>query len=143
VIADLIARTPGVRYLGIERETGFCEILQTRFPQLDFANAQVEDVRELLAARGLSAPKAILSGLPLILLPTMDDIVATAEKVLAPGGEFRTFSYIQSWPTPNAFRLRRLMRETFDEFTMSRLVLRNFPPAFVLRGHKTAAAKAH
>ncbi len=138
-ISALVDATPGARYLGIEREPGFCDILQRRFPSLAFANAQVEDVERLLRERGLGAPRAILSGLPLILLPTMEEIVATTARVLAPGGEFRTFSYLQSWPAPGAFRLRRLMKATFAEFSTSRLVLRNFPPAFVLRGRKAAA----
>ncbi|MCB9876678.1 MAG: methyltransferase domain-containing protein [Planctomycetes bacterium] len=142
-IAALVAAVPGARYLGIEREPGFCERLRARFPQLDFANDQVENVASLLAARGLPAPRAILSGLPLILLPTMREIVTEAERVLQPGGEFRTFSYLQSWPTSGAFRLRRLLRETFADTSRSALVLRNFPPAWVLRGQKARGAAAH
>ena len=135
-IAAVVGKVPGARYLGIEREPGFCEVLRERFPGLSFANAQVEAVEQLLGEHRLSPPRAILSGLPLILLPSMADIVETAERVLVPGGEFRTFSYLQSYPTPQAARLRRLMKQTFGSFSMSRLVLRNFPPAFVLRGVK-------
>lgn len=138
VIADRVQRTEGARFLGIERERHFCDVLADRFPGLDFAHSHVEAVRELLAARALPAPRAILSGLPLILLPTMQEIVATAAEVLRPGGEFRTFSYLQSYPTSAAGRLRRLMRDTFADFSMSRLVLKNFPPAFVLRGRKAS-----
>lgn len=135
-IADLLQRTPGVRYLGIEREAAFCEVLSRRFPQLDFAADRVENVKALLQARGLPAPRAILSGLPLILLPNMDSIVAGAHEALAERGEFRTFSYIQSWPTPAAFRLRRTFRETFASHSKSPLVWSNFPPAWVLIGKK-------
>lgn len=135
-IAELVHRTEGARYLGIEREQGFVDILRERFPRLTFANAQVEEVEHLLREQSMKAPRAILSGLPLILLPTMEEIVRTTERVLAPGGEFRTFSYLQSYPTPAAGRLRRLMKSTFAEFSISRMVLRNFPPAFVLRGRK-------
>jgi hypothetical protein len=59
---------------------------------------------------------------------------------LAPGGEFRTFSYIQSWPLPAAFRLRRLFRERFAQRGCSALVLSNVPPAWVLRGVKASLA---
>jgi phospholipid N-methyltransferase len=135
-IGRLVEATPFARYLGIEREPGFVDILRERFPRLEFANAQVEQVEQLLQDHHMKAPRAVLSGLPLILLPTMEEIVRTTERVLAPGGEFRTFSYLQSYPTRAAGRLRRLMKQTFAEFTMSRLVLRNFPPAFVLRGRK-------
>lgn len=125
-----------LRYLGVEREPGFCEVLRRRFPQLTFANAQAEQLPQLLQDYRLPAPQAVLSGLPLILLPTMNQIVEQVHEVLAPGGEFRTFSYLQSYPTRSALRLRRLLRETFAEASISRLVVRNFPPAFVLRGKK-------
>src|SRR5262249_17992116 len=87
----------GLRYLGIERDADFCAILRASMPELEFANAQVEDVERLLAERRLAAPRAIISGLPLIFLPTMAVIVRTASAMLAPGGSFRTFSYLQSW----------------------------------------------
>ena len=139
-IAALVRATPGARFLGIEREPGFVAVLRERFPDLEFACDDVGNVRALLAARLLPPPRAILSGLPLILLPTMDHIVATTAAALAPGGEFRTFSYIQSWPLPAAFRLRRLFRERFAQRGCSALVLSNVPPAWVLRGVKASLA---
>ncbi len=132
-IAESVARTPGLRYLGIERDAEFCELLRHRFPSLEFVNSQVEDVRRLLAERDLPAPRAILSGLPLILLPKMTEIVVTASQILTKGGEFRTFSYLQCYPTPSAARLRRLMRDHFSAVDL-RLVLKNFPLALILEG---------
>jgi phosphatidylethanolamine/phosphatidyl-N-methylethanolamine N-methyltransferase len=137
VIAELVGRAKA-HYLGIERDPEFVAILQRRFPGLDFAIAQVEDVRTLVQQRGLAAPKAILSGLPLILLPSMPAIVATAADLLAPGGEFRTFSYLQSYPLRNARRLRAMMREHFAAFRLTGPFFTNFPPAFVLHGSKAA-----
>jgi phospholipid N-methyltransferase len=133
-IQGLVEATPGARYLGVEREPEFVDILRARFPKLGFANDQVEDIERLLRERQLPAPQAILSGLPLILLPTMEEIVRRTYEVLAPGGEFRTFSYLQSYPTRAAGRLRRLLRDTFDEYSVSEFCWRNFPPALVLRG---------
>jgi phospholipid N-methyltransferase len=69
----------------------------------------------------------------------MQAIVQTAATLLQPGGEFRTFSYLQSYPTPAAARLRRLLQASFEDFSMGRLVLRNFPPAWVMRGTKALA----
>ena len=132
-IARRVAAAGG-RYLGIERDAGFHAMLQQRFAELDFEHGDVLEVRDILASRGLPAPRAILSGLPLILLPAMDAIVDTAAELLPVGGEFRTFSYLQSYVTPGASRLRQRMRQRFTGFTMGRLVLRNLPPAWVMRG---------
>jgi phospholipid N-methyltransferase len=141
-ILEQVRRTPGARYLGIEREPSFCAILHQRFPTAAFACAQVEDLPRLLAERDLPAPRAVISGLPLILLPTMDEILATTAAALAAGGTFRTFSYLQSYPLRNARRLRAGMAAAFDRFTVRGPVLRNFPPAFVLCGDKTAGRPA-
>jgi hypothetical protein len=35
--------------------------------------------------------------------------------------------------------LRRLLQASFEDFSMGRLVLRNFPPAWVMRGTKALA----
>jgi phosphatidylethanolamine/phosphatidyl-N-methylethanolamine N-methyltransferase len=141
-IAARLAMTPGSRYLGIEQDGDFCDRLRQRFPQLDFAQDRVENVEALRRARGLPAPRAILSGLPLVLMPTLRDIVLEAERSLLPGGEFRQFSYLLSWPTPRAFELRRLMRETFHASSCSALVPCNLPPAWVLRGRKAIGGGA-
>ncbi len=139
-IAARVAMTPGAHYLGIEQDGGFCQRLRQRFPQLDFAHDRVENVQAQCLARGLPAPRAILSGLPLILMPNMRDIVIEAERVLLPGGEFRQFSYLPSWPNPRAFELRRLLRERFDASSCSALVMRNLPPAWVLKASKARKA---
>lgn len=128
----------GVRYLGIEREPGFCAVLRRRFPHLEFAEAQVEDVASLLADRGLPDPSAVISGLPLIFLPARTQIIEGTARVLAAGGTFRTFSYVQSYVTGGAREVRAAMRRSFDAFTLHGPVYRNFPPAFVLRGDKRA-----
>ena len=130
------------RYLGIEREASFCTILGQRMGDLAFEHGRVEDVESILRRRDLPAPAAILSGLPLILLPTMHEIVTTAARILRPGGTFRTFSYIQSYPTPAARRLRQLMSATFAQFSISPLVTRTFPPAMVLCGVKADGRQA-
>ena len=93
-------------------------------------------VQAWTAEEGFPGRRGFPSGLPLILLPNMDAIVAGALEALANGGEFRTFSYIQSWPTPAAFRLRRAFREKFASHGRSPLVWSNFPPAWVLKGKK-------
>ena len=105
------------------------------------ARAGKRAAKAWLAERGLPSPRAIISGLPLILLPAMERIVEQASRVLAPGGAFRQFSYLQSWPLPSAFRLRRCLRRHFSGFRHMGLVLRNFPPAFVLAAERAKQAE--
>ena len=136
-----------VDYLGIDLEPGFCERLRKRFagPRFErvrFAEGRAEDAFKLLEQHGLGKAKAIVSGLPLISMPVpvMREIVESANELLVPGGSFRTFSYVHSYPTPGAGRLRRLMDEVFDRYELSRPVAANFPPALVLRGYRNASS---
>ena len=134
-----LAGGSGAGYLGIEREKSFYDLLTIRLPDLAFAHGSVEDVRDHLKGAGLAAPKLVVSGLPLILMPatTTEEIIRTTYEILEPGGSFRTFSYLQTWPTAAAKRLRAMMREVFDHVELSPPVWRNLPPAYVLRGDKT------
>jgi phospholipid N-methyltransferase len=143
VVEEWMDGVPGVRYLGIERDPEFYQSLCGRFPRMEFVNAPVEEVQRLIAERGMAPPRVILSGLPLIFMPTMPRIIRCAGEILAPGGAFRTFSYLQSLLTPSSGRVRSAMRANFDRVELSRLVARNFPPAFVLKGDKRGGEGAH
>ena len=48
-------------------------------------------------------------------------------------GEFRTFQYVHAYRLKAARRFRRLMGERFDGFERVGPIVRNVPPAFVLR----------
>src|SRR5690606_40420 len=48
VLEPMIARQPSVRYLGIELNGGFVDVLRRRYPHLEFAHGSVVDVESLL-----------------------------------------------------------------------------------------------
>ena len=124
----------GVRYLGIERDARFQNLLQERFPHLDFHLGSVADVAEIVKTRDLPKAKAIISGLPFASLPQelQDSIVQGTREVLAEDGEFRTFQYVHAYRLPAARRFRAAMARLFGSCTRSTPVLRNVPPAYVL-----------
>lgn len=126
----------GVRYVGIERNDSFVTYLREQFPALEFVAGSAADVETILAERGIRRPRAVISGLPLASMPRAlrVAIVEATSRALAGGGEFRQFSYVHFYPFPGGRDLRALMRGAFTEFTVSRPVLRNVPPAFVYGG---------
>ena len=133
-----------VRYLGVEKDPGMHAFLAQRYPSLDFVLGDAADVLAHCESRGLPRARAVISGLPLIFFdwPVMRDIVRATRATLEPDGVFRTFSYVHSFPTRGARDLRELMREHFEDFSVSRPVLRNLPPAFALTGSAPAKAPA-
>lgn len=125
-----------VRYLGVEKDPGLYRFLVRRFPDLDFVLGDAVDAAEFHAARGLAPARAVISGLPLIFMNrrTLEGIFSATSACLRPDGLFRTFSYVHSYPTRSAGALRDLMVERFEECHLSRPVLRNLPPAYLLTG---------
>ncbi len=125
-----------VRYLGVEKDPGMHQYLTRRFPDLEFVLGDAVDVLEFCEARALPAATAVISGLPLILMNhrTVYGIFAATRDCLRADGVFRTFSYMHSYPSRRAGELRDLMRQCFEEYELSRPVVRNLPPAFTLTG---------
>jgi phospholipid N-methyltransferase len=125
-----------VRYLGVEKDPGMYQYLTRRFPDLEFVLGDAVDVLEFCEARALPAATAVISGLPLILMNhrTVYGIFAATRDCLRADGVFRTFSYMHSYPSRRAGELRDLMRQCFEEYELSRPVVRNLPPAFTLTG---------
>ncbi|MCA8947914.1 MAG: phospholipid methyltransferase, partial [Planctomycetes bacterium] len=121
---------------GIELNPKFHELLVRRFPTMDFHLGSAADVISILEERGLPRPARILSGLPFASLPAavqgavVDGIV---DSLHGTTGEFRTFQYVHAYGLRAARRFRQLMGDRFDAFERVGPIVRNVPPAFVLR----------
>lgn len=128
----------GARYLGIELEPRFHDHLQRRFPTLDFHLGSAGDIERILGERGLPRPARIMSGLPFASLPpaVQDQVVAGLLWAMRDSEcDFRTFQYVHAYRLRAAKRFRALMLERFESFERIGPVVRNVPPAFVLRYH--------
>ncbi|MGE3174663.1 MAG: class I SAM-dependent methyltransferase [Planctomycetota bacterium] len=125
----------GVHYLGIELEPRFHKLLVERFPTMAFHQGSAGDLPAILAERSLPKAMRIVSGLPFASLPAkvQDDVIGGVVQCLQPGGDFRTFQYVHAYGMRQAKRFRRLMDERFGSFERIGPVIRNVPPAFVLR----------
>jgi phospholipid N-methyltransferase len=126
----------GARYLGIELNPRFHDLLTRRYPELDFHRGSAADIEAVLRSRGLPRPVRIISGLPFASLPpVVQDGVADGIVHCLRGthGDFRTFQYVHAYGLRAARRFRELMAARFDGFERVGPVVRNVPPAFVLR----------
>lgn len=128
------------RYLGIEIEARFVELLGARFPNLEFEHGSAADASKIVDARGLRPVRAVISGLPFASLPVeiQDGIVKGLLDVLEPGSLFRTFQYVHAYRLPKAIRFRQQMSGLFGKLTRSRPILRNLPPAYCLTWTRSA-----
>lgn len=133
VIHDLLPK--GARYLGIELQPDFHALLTARYPDFAFHLGSAADVVAVLRERSLPMPQRIVSGLPFASLPpkVQDAVVDGIVACLRGGGDFRTFQYVHAYRMKSARRFRALMAERFASFERIGPVVRNVPPAFVLR----------
>ncbi len=126
--------TESANYLGIEREAGFVQLLERKFPDMRFVAASAEDAWMIHAREGLGPVKAIVSSLPFATIVTSVrmNIIDNVERLMNPGCVFRTFQYVHAYPLPSAIRFRREMEARFGPCHRSAAVLPNVPPAYVL-----------
>ncbi len=121
-------------YIGIELESKFVGLLQTRFPELQFEQENVTRAFEVYTESGVPPVKAIISGLPISTMPkvVIDDLIGNLEQLLEPGAVFRMFQYVHAYYLPCAVRFRRRMSTSFSKYRCEGLVIKNLPPALVL-----------
>lgn len=127
----------GAKLLAFELNPKMAEGIAERFPDVDLVLDSAENLREHLDARGIDRVDAIVSGLPFALFPAevQERILGAAHDSLAPGGQFLSFTYYHSIAVPQGNRYIARLRRIFSE--VERVpVLRNIPPAFVLRARK-------
>lgn len=129
-------RAPGAppcRLIAIERNQRMAQMIHERFPQIGLYHDDAANVKDIIAREGFSSVDCVVSGLG---WPSFSDdlrtrILEATASVLKPGGEFRTFGYHCGLMMRGAWHFRRTVRRLFSNVTISRVVWRNMPPAFV------------
>jgi phospholipid N-methyltransferase len=135
--ALLRAMPPEARLLAIEINPHFVEILG-RWPdqRLIVEQGSAVDIGAILAARGLSAPDVIVSGIPFstMTLPIGRDILRSVYDALEPGGAFVAYQVRD--------RVHTLGREVFGRARVQTELL-NVPPMRIYRWEKHASSAHH
>jgi phosphatidylethanolamine/phosphatidyl-N-methylethanolamine N-methyltransferase len=119
----------------IEFNPDFVKFLRAEFPNVKVIEGSAADLPRYLAELGQSKVKKIISGLPLRTMPEPLRIAIThsVANSLAVGGTYVQFSYFRIPPLPvNLAGSLGLAGRCVG------MAIRNLPPAFVYRYHKTA-----
>lgn len=123
------------RVVVVERDPDFARLLHQRFDRLanfDVVEADVRDLTELLADRGIRQVDAVISGLPVPSFPRdlQRDLFRAVKQILVPEG---TYNQITEMPLV----YWRFYKRFFDEVRFA-FEPRNFPPAgaYFCRGVK-------
>jgi len=130
---------PAGRFLAIELEPEFAAAIKHKWPAVDCVCASAAMLAPLAAERRLKPVDHIISGLPFASLPgeMTREILDGIQEVLRPGGTFTAFQYVHAYGLPPAVAFRREITARLGGPPAKRLVIRNIPPAWVLRWTRT------
>jgi len=122
------------RFLAIDIEAAFVRQIRQRWPSVECVCASAENLESLALDRQLGPVDHIISGLPFASLPGVmtREILRGIERTLRPGGTFTTFQYVHGYSMRSSRFFRRYMSELMGGPPERRLMMRNFPPAYIL-----------
>lgn len=125
------------RFIAIERNEKMAELFRQRHTPGDVTLYcdDAANVRSICTREGIDQVDYVVSGLgwPSFSDDVRERILSATAEVLRSGGEFRTFGYHVGLMLRGAWHFRRVVRRLFSEVTISEVVWRNMPPAFVYR----------
>jgi phosphatidylethanolamine/phosphatidyl-N-methylethanolamine N-methyltransferase len=126
--ALLAAGIAAERLVLVERDREFASFLRRHFDGPRIVEGDAARLPRLLAEHGIAPIAAVVSGLPLLSLPTevVNGIVAGAFEALPRGAAFVQFTYGPKPPIPRALRERLHL-----DGAHGKRIWRNVPPAVV------------
>jgi phosphatidylethanolamine/phosphatidyl-N-methylethanolamine N-methyltransferase len=137
VFTHAIARRmlPGTRVLAVELDPLLAEVAARRVPDACVCIDSVANIETICRAKGIGTVDSIISGLPWAIFGRKQQVemLGATKRLLRSGGYFATFAYPQGLLAPAGRRFGRLLLSEFTSVQRTRLVWRNFPPAFVYR----------
>lgn len=116
---------PSQRFVAVENDADFCDVLRRRFPDLTLLQADATRIAEPLENLGIHRVEYVISGLPTPALPrkSLVRLFRWLEKALSPTGVF-----IQITVVPLVYQ--RFYRRLFDSVDF-KMVWLNVPPGGV------------
>ena len=115
---------PKASFFAIERSPQMADATRRRCPRVTVYEDSVTNVVELCQRESMSRVDAIVCGLPWASFPDslQTDAIDAMFEVLAPGGQFATFAYLQGLLLPAAKRFSARLDERFSTVHRSHIV---------------------
>ena len=129
----LLERLDGQDFFTIELNEAYADALSKQFPELSVYWDSVANIKEIAAAHGATLIDAVVSSLPWANFSDdlQDELLDATMSVLAPDGQFATFSYVHGLVLNSGLRFRDKLERRFRSVDRSDVVWRSVPPAVV------------
>ncbi len=128
----------GQRFFAIEINDEFYANLRKRFPDLSLYHDCASNIRECCRKEEVEQVDCVISGLPWAMFPDelQDKILGPMLEMLAPGGVFVTFAYLQGLVMPAGRKFKQNLKRRFSHTENSGVIWKNLPPAIIYRAVK-------
>jgi phosphatidylethanolamine/phosphatidyl-N-methylethanolamine N-methyltransferase len=140
VITDeILARlNPQAKFVAIELDDKMYNALRQNRPDLNIVNDSAVNLPKIMEKAEIRHLNTIVSGLPWAAFPEQLQlgILNAVVDSLCDGGYFTTFAYLQGLLLPAGQRFKKLLKKSFREVKISRVIWNNVPPAIVYRCKK-------
>jgi phospholipid N-methyltransferase len=133
VTAAILERIDGQDFFAIELNESYAEALNAQFPELSVYRDSVANIEAIAAAHGAGVVDAVVSSLPWANFSdaVQEELLEATMRVLAPDGQFATFSYVHGLVLKSGMRFREKLERRFRTVKRSEVVWRSVPPALV------------
>ncbi len=129
---------PGQKFFAIEVNEDFAAALKNRFPDLHIYTDCASNVATCCLHEGVDKIDCFISGLPWAIFPEelQHKILRGMVEVMADGGTFVTFAYLQGLVMPAGKRFKHNVKQYFSHVESSGVIWKNLPPAIIYRCRK-------
>ena len=117
----------------MELNKEFALLTKKTNPSAEIYNDCASKLPHYLKINGKERCETIISSLPWSSFDEelQDKLINTIFKSLDTNGRFVTYAYVGAHFLPNGQRMRKKLSTLFTNTTTSKIIWRNFPPAFV------------
>jgi phosphatidylethanolamine/phosphatidyl-N-methylethanolamine N-methyltransferase len=134
----ILERLDGQDFFAIELNEAYADALSEQFPDLQVYRDSAANIEQIAATHGSTPIDAVVSSLPWANFSEdlQDELLDATMNVLAPDGQFATFSYVHGLMLKSGLRFREKLESRFHMVERSDVVWRSVPPAVVYHGQR-------
>jgi len=120
-------------FFALEFNELFVNQTKQNCPHITIYNDDAKNIQKYLLQNNKNSCDCIISGLPWSCFDErkQKELIDNIYNVLENGGNFLTFSYIQSSLLPQGIKFRKLLEKKFKITIQTKTIWTNLPPAFV------------
>ena len=120
-------------FFALELNEHFVNQTKQNCPNAAVYNDDAKNIQKYLYNNNKKSCDCIISGLPWSCFDEIKqkELIDNIYNVLENGGNFLTFSYIQSSLLPQGIKFKKLLYDRFKVVIQTKIIWNNFPPAFI------------